>query len=204
MSIPSFYSNLLKEFCTSLLGNDKYIGQVIEFGTATGDSTEQINILLQQTRKITTIDGFIGLPKTNKPLPQGANWEEGNINYDVSVATNRLEKYNNITIIKSLTSDLKHPNHYEISKVAGVNIDTDLYEGAFEGLKFIDKCDWKQIIVRFDDWGALPHLIEEEIAQHEQAAFYDFIKETKYDFKFLNNCNDGSPYHPQMLLEITR
>jgi hypothetical protein len=78
--------------------------------------------------------------------------------------------------------ELKTPEEYGISELAAANFDFDLYEGTLDGLHFIDKANWKTILLRFDDWGAYDFQIAEEVDKHEKAAFYDWIKETGYTY----------------------
>jgi len=37
-------------------------------------------------------------------------------------------------------------------------------------------------VLRFDDWGCYSHQVAAEVDEHEKAAFYDWIRETKYEF----------------------
>ena len=61
-------------------------------------------------------------------------------------------------------------------------MDLDLYEGTVDGLKFINKCDWERIVIRFDDWGLVGIGIKSDVDEHEKAAFYEWISETKYKY----------------------
>jgi len=41
----------------------------------------------------------------------------------------------------------------------------------------------EKIAIRFDDWGYYPRFqIASEIDEHEKAAFYDWIRETGYEY----------------------
>ncbi len=61
-----------------------------------------------------------------------------------------------------------------------------------DALRFVDKCKWKKILFRFDDWGAYKFQIEEEVDRHEKAAFYDWINETGYSFEEYKNYTNQS------------
>lgn len=201
----SKHSNIIDKFCFELMRNKNFVGQIVEFGTATGDSTEKMNAIFEGQKKITTFDGFVGFPKTNKVVPKNSGWFEGNCYFNEDIAKNRFKYNSNIHVVKCLTSELKDPSYYGISQVAGVNMDLDLYEGTLDGLNFIDKCDWNCLLVRFDDWGALVqnNQIPEEFAEHEQAAFYDFINKTKYKYKFYEEYTSLS-FGLQKIIEIQR
>lgn len=195
---------LINEFVAQINIDPSFDGDVLEFGTGSGRSTSRIASMFKNG-KIHTFDGFVGLPKTNKVIPMGTDWYEGNLKFDEKETRDRLKPFKNVTVHKCMTFDLKEPNHYNINKISGVNIDVDLYEGTLDSLNFMDKCDWKCVLVRFDDWGFYRGTtqIESEVAEHEKAAFYDFINEKKYDFIFyekLNNFVDNR----QVLVKISR
>lgn len=185
-------SNLLNEFCNEL-NQLNLVGNVLEFGTGSGRSTEQI-VNQIPNRKIITFDGFQGLPKTNKIVPKNTPWGEGQLKFNEDETRARLSKYSNIHIHKCMTYELKNPEFYSINLIAGVNIDLDLYEGTMDALHFCDKCNWQKLLLRFDDWGAYPHQNKHEVSEHEEAAFNDFIHETKYSytiFEHYKNLSNG-------------
>ena len=53
----------------------------------------------------------------------------------------------------------------------------------------VSKMDWKDILVRFDDWGANQFQIQKEYDEHEQAAFYEFVKANNYSYKIYDHFN---------------
>ena len=53
--------------------------------------------------------------------------------------------------------------------------------------KFINKCDWNQIYMRFDDW----HGHEPDYDQHERLACKEWLEEKKYKYELLRNGNHG-------------
>jgi hypothetical protein len=170
----------MKAFCYEIQHSPIYVGDILEFGTGSGDSTEKINTFLKQSRKIITFDGFKGLPKTNKVVPKNTEWQEGKFFFDEKAVREKLKQYENIVVIQSMTWDLKKPADYGIQKIAAVNMDLDLYEGTVDALKFVDQCEWTHLLIRFDDWGSYSFQIPEEVEQHEKAAFFEYIEEKKY------------------------
>ena len=66
-------------------------------------------------------------------------------------------------------------------------MDMDLYESTVDGLNFIEKCEWDEIILRFDDWGASPGRDAAQVAQHEQAAFNEWIERTGHTYAIDSN-----------------
>lgn len=172
----------MKAFC-DFINNCTETGSVLEFGTGGGGSTKKIAEGISKDRQIYTFDGFVGLPKTKKIIPKGTRWQEGSYCYNENDTRKLLSPYKNVIITKVMTFNLKSPADYGISSIVGANIDVDLYEGTLDGLRFIGKCDWKKIAIRFDDWGYYPGVqVASEIDEHEKAAFYDWIRETKYEY----------------------
>jgi hypothetical protein len=198
-------STLINEFLNEINNNkNKFIGDLLEFGTGSGSSTKSIAENLKDV-KIFTFDGFVGLPKTNKVVPRGTPWNEGDLKFDETQTRQLLKEFENVIITKTMTWDLKSPNDYGIKQISSVNIDLDLYEGTLDALYFMDKCEWTNILVRFDDWGYYKdtNQIKEEVEEHEKAAFFDFINDKKYNFTFYENYNVLSEYK-QVIVEINR
>ena len=140
-------SDLIQEF-TLYLESDEDInkGAVLEFGTGSGRSTQRIASGTQKT--IYTFDGFAGLPKTEKGVPTGTGWDEGALFFDEAETRKLLEPYKHVNVYKCMTFDLKEPIEYGITKISGVNIDVDLYEGTIDALRFANKCEWTALIER--------------------------------------------------------
>lgn len=184
-------SILIYEFCNLIQNDKELIGDILEFGTGSANSTD---IIANNTsdKKIFTFDGFVGLPKTEKGIPQGTGWEEGNLKFSYDNAVSILSKYEKVKIVKCMSWELNHPSDYNINEISSVNFDFDLYEGTLDALRFVDKCKWKKILFRFDDWGAYKFQIAEEVDRHEKAAFYDWINETGYSFEEYKNYTNQS------------
>jgi hypothetical protein len=198
-------STLIYEFLNEINANkNKFIGDCLEFGTGSGGSTKVIAENLGDI-KIFTFDGFAGLPKTNKVVPRGTPWNEGDLKFDEASTRGLLSPFNNVIVEKTMTWELKEPNQYGINKICAVNMDLDLYEGTLDALYFMDKCDWTNILLRFDDWGYYVNTtqIKEEVEEHEKAAFFDFINEKKYNYTFYENYNVLSDYK-QVIVEVNR
>lgn len=198
-------STLIYEFLNEINANkDKFIGDCLEFGTGSGSSAKIIAENLGDV-KIFTFDGFVGLPKTNKVVPRGTPWNEGDLKFDEASTRGLLSPFKNVIVEKTMTWELKEPNQYGINKISAVNMDLDLYEGTLDALYFMDKCEWTNILLRFDDWGYYVNTtqIKEEVEEHEKAAFFDFINEKKYNYTFYENYNVLSDYK-QVIVEVNR
>jgi hypothetical protein len=165
-------------------------GDVIEFGTFTGNSTKTLSSMFPD-KTIFTIDHFQGLEKTEKNVPKGSDWIErafaldnplyehiANVPKSIDELKKRFEGHDNIKMIISDVHKLTVPSDYGISKIAICNLDVDIYEPAVSSLEFLTKCEWSEVFIRFDDW----HGGESEYDQHERLAFTEWIE--KYNYKF--------------------
>ena len=110
-------------------------------------------------RRIHGFDHFEGLEKTSQPTPDYGGWfggefEVGGSDYQQSYerVIDDLSQFDNIGLVVEDVHKLKDPDEYEISKIAAVHIDVDIYEPTVSCFKFIDKCEWNKIYIRFDDW----------------------------------------------------
>jgi|688.fasta_scaffold101367_6 hypothetical protein len=198
-------STLINEFLNEINNNkNKFVGDLLEFGTGSGSSTKTIAENLKDV-KIFTFDGFVGLPKTKKVVPKGTPWNEGDLKFNESQTRELLKEFENVFITKTMTWELKPPSDYGIKEISSVNIDLDLYEGTLDALYFMDKCEWTNVLVRFDDWGYYKNTsqIKEEVEEHEKAAFFDFVNDKKYNYTFYENYNILSEYK-QVIVEINR
>ena len=70
-----------------------------------------------------------------------------------------------------------------IGKICAVHIDVDIYEPTVSSLKFVDKCEWNKIYMRFDDW----HGHEPDYDSHERLACKEWIEKNNYTFELLRN-----------------
>ena len=173
--------SLLREFCELINHSNEY-GDILEFGTGGGGSTDLIANKVDKSRKIFTFDGFQGLPDTMKIIPQGTGWVKGAYFYNEDETRKSLERHLNVIIGKTMTWELKTPSEYGIDKIVGVNIDLDLYEGTLDALRFVDKCSWNKLYLRFDDWGCYSFQIAAEVDEHEKTAFFEWVAENNYEF----------------------
>jgi hypothetical protein len=193
---------LLREFC-ELINQNNEPGDILEFGTGGGGSSDLIANKVDKSRKIFTFDGFQGLPETTKVIPQGTGWVKGAYFYDEEETRNSLKQHPNIIIEKTMTWELKTPSEYGIDKIVGVNLDLDLYEGTLDALRFMDKCSWNKLYLRFDDWGCYSFQVATEVDDHEKAAFFDWIKETNYQFEIDENLLNQAEGR-QSIITVTR
>ena len=59
----------------------------------------------------------------------------------------------------------------------------DIYEPTVSSLNFVDKCEWDEIYMRFDDW----HGHEPDYDQHERLACKEWIDRNGYGVNVMRN-----------------
>lgn len=176
--------NLSKEFVKECKSRSE--GTILEFGTATGDSAVFLSENCKKNDRIITIDGFEGLPSSEKDIPD--NWVVGAFKGDGGhKAKKRLAKYENISVIHSWINELKSPIAYNVGTVIAANIDVDIYESTVDSLSWLDRCDWlnDEVIIRFDDWdspvgGRVTEDVKRRIELHNKLAYSEFLDRTGY------------------------
>lgn len=195
---------LLEQFVDLVNKDTACIGDMLEFGTGHGHSTE---VLAKHFSKgnIYTFDGFRGLPKTNKVIPKGTGWHEGALQSNEANTRSRLQMFENVFVHRCMTWELKSPKEYGITEVSCVNLDLDLYEGTVDALAFLDRCAWSTVYLRFDDWGFYRNTsqVESEVDEHEKAAFYEFVADRKYEYKLFTELNSLTD-NRQAIIKVMR
>lgn len=201
----------LLEFVMLIDLNSHIRGDILEFGTGSGKSAKYISEILKDRcpdKKIFTFDGFCGLPKTEKVIPDNTDWQEGNLFFDEQETRNILKENDNVFIHKTMINEIESLENYGVRHILAVNMDLDLYEGTRDALELIDKCKWDKIILRFDDWGAYSHQNKEQVAQHEQAAFFEYVEDKGHDWVFFDSATRSATktnnHSPQTIVVLVR
>jgi len=180
--------NLNKEFLDNCKKHGN--GTILEFGTFSGYSAKWIAERWKTSNgKLITIDGWKGLPKSEKTLPSNGVWKEGAFTGNKAKVEKDLSIFENVEMIDSWINQLDVPKKYNVGAVIGANIDVDIYESTMDSLLWLDKCDWlnNEVIIRFDDWDhpGTPQF-RNEVAQHNKLAWADFLSKTGYKSTKLN------------------
>ena len=164
-------------------------GDILEFGVACGGTIRDI-AFINPNKSIHGFDHFQGLEQTNQYIPDYAGWHEGafklggpEYRQTYEMVVDDLSQFDNIGLIVEDVHKLEDPSEYEISKISAVHIDVDIYEPTVSALKFVDKCEWNEIYMRFDDW----HGHEPDYDNHERLACKEWIEKNGYTFKLLRN-----------------
>ena len=92
-------------------------------------------------------------------------------------------QFPNITLVVQDIHELNEPSDYGITKISAVHIDVDIYEPTVSSLNFVDKCEWDEIYMRFDDW----HGHEPDYDQHERLACKEWIDRNGYGVNVMRN-----------------
>lgn len=159
-------------------------GTILEFGTFSGYSARWLAERWSPSNgKIITIDGWKGLPKSEKILPSNGVWKEGAFTGNKEKVAKDLSIFENVKMVDSWINKLEEPSKYGVGVVVGANIDVDIYESTIDSLTWLDKCEWlnNEVIVRFDDWDHPgTEAFRNEVAQHNKLAWSDFINKSGY------------------------
>ena len=171
-------------------------GDVLEFGVASAQTTIEI-AKHNPDRKLFAYDHFLGLEESSKPLPSHAGWHEGafrvgdpdypHIPNTIAGVFKKLEPYPNVSLFVEDVHELKDPSEYGIGKIVAVNVDVDIYEPTVSCLKFLDKCEWDKLYIRFDDW----HGHDPQFDHHERLAAKEWLERTGYNYDIPENGHVG-------------
>ena len=181
---PNTDSCTLETLCT-IIENYNLVGDVLEFGTCTCQSSIQLATSLPE-KTIFTIDHF-----QQGSFALGA-WNAGGEEFPRTIeeAKQKLSIRPNITLVLSDIHKLTEPADYNIGKIAICNVDVDIYEPTVSSLEFLSKCEWSEVFIRFDDW----HGGEPDYDQHERLAFTEWIEKYNYKFDITHGGNIGGVY----------
>lgn len=199
---PEFDNNIswdIKYF-SEAVRDSKNEGAVLEFGVCTGTSICDIAAIIPN-RKIIGFDHFKGLEQTKQPHPPV--WKAGAFRINdpdlvgwaptsIEQVLNKTARYPHIEVFIEDIHKLKDPICYNITKIAGVHIDVDIYEPTVSALNFIDKCQWNQLIIRFDDWHG--HRSEHGFDFHERLACREWLTKNNYQFSIPYNGSCGGVF----------
>lgn len=171
-------------------------GDMIEFGVASAQTTIEM-AKYNPNRKLFAFDHFLGLEESTKPLPNHAGWHEGafrvgdpdypHIPNTIEGVFKKLEPYPNVNLFVEDVHELKDPSEYGIGKIAAVNVDVDIYEPTVSCLKWLDKCEWDKLYIRFDDW----HGHDPQFDHHERLAAKEWLERTGYNYDIPENGHVG-------------
>ena len=168
---------------------DNTKGDILEFGVACAGTIRDI-APINHEKGVYGFDHFKGLEQTQQSTPDYAGWHKGafKLEGDEYKQTYRevvedCSEFPNITLIVKDVHELEDPSAYGITTISAVHIDVDIYEPTVSSLKFVDKCEWDEIYMRFDDW----HGHEPDYDAHERQACREWIDKNGYDVKVLRN-----------------
>ncbi len=168
---------------------DNSKGDILEFGVACAGTIRDI-APINYEKTVYGFDHFKGLEQTKQETPDYAGWHQGAFKLEGDEYKQSYEEvvedcsqFPNITLIVKDVHCLDEPHEYGIKKISAVHIDVDIYEPTVSSLAFVDKCEWDEIYMRFDDW----HGHEPDYDHHERKACKEWIDKNGYDVKVLRN-----------------
>ena len=168
---------------------DNTKGDVLEFGVACAGTIRDI-APINGNKIIYGFDHFEGLEQTKQEIPDYAGWYKGAFRLEGSEYRQTYDRviedcaqFSNITLIVKDIHELDEPSAYGITKISAVHIDVDIYEPTVSSLNFVDKCEWDEIYMRFDDW----HGHEPDYDLHERLACKEWIDKNNYGVNVMRN-----------------
>ena len=168
---------------------DNTKGDVLEFGVACAGTIRDI-APINGNKTIYGFDHFKGLEQTKQETPDYAGWYKGAFRLEGSEYRQTYDRviedcaqFPNITLVVQDIHELNEPSDYGITKISAVHIDVDIYEPTVSSLNFVDKCEWDEIYMRFDDW----HGHEPDYDQHERLACKEWIDRNGYGVNVMRN-----------------
>ena len=168
---------------------DNTKGDVLEFGVACAGTIRDISPI-NASKTVYGFDHFKGLEQTKQETPDYAGWYKGAFRLEGSEYRQTYDRviedcaqFSNITLIVKDIHELDEPSVYGITKISAVHIDVDIYEPTVSSLNFVDKCEWDEIYMRFDDW----HGHEPDYDQHERLACKEWIDRNGYGVNVMRN-----------------
>ena len=168
---------------------DSTKGDILEFGVACAGTIRDI-APINGTKTVYGFDHFKGLEQTKQETPDYAGWYKGAFRLEGSEYRQTYDRviedcaqFANITLIVKDIHELDEPSDYGITKISAVHIDVDIYEPTVSSLNFVDKCEWDEIYMRFDDW----HGHEPDYDLHERLACKEWIDRNGYGVNVMRN-----------------
>ena len=169
--------------------SDSTKGDILEFGVACAGTIRDI-APINSDKTIYGFDHFKGLEQTKQETPDYAGWYKGAFRLEGSEYRQTYDRvledcaqFPNITLVVQDIHELNQPSDYGITKISAVHIDVDIYEPTVSSLNFVDKCEWDEIYMRFDDW----HGHEPDYDQHERLACKEWIDRNGYGVNVMRN-----------------
>lgn len=150
---------------------------VLEFGVAGGGTISQIRETLSDEFLIYGFDSFFGLPE---------DWIGTRLKKGEFSTNGEVPKINGVEFFKGWFVETI-PEYKKIAEpIALIHIDCDLYSSTIDILYGLRDYIVEGTILVFDEWYYNAFDIEQN-RQHEQKAFYEWVKEFDIKYELLNN-----------------
>ena len=146
---------------------------VLEFGVYSGNTVTQLKNLLKNEYEIFGFDSFEGLPEdwVGTPLTIGF--------FNLNGQTPSID---GVTFFKGWFVDTI-PEYKKIAKpIALLHIDCDLYSSTIDVLYGLKEFIVPGTVIVFDEWYYNFNDVEEN-RQHEQKAFYEWVKDFNINYE---------------------
>jgi hypothetical protein len=185
------------EYAVSLIDRSEAqtMKHVLEFGVYTGNSIFNIRRNLDPSFKVFGFDTFEGLPEDwkNTPCTKGFFSTNGVI-----------PTIHGVKFFKGLFSDTIPEYKKEVSDIALIHIDCDLYSSTKDVLYGLNDYIKPNTILAFDEWFYASTDGNRFNADHEQKCFYEWVNDKNRKFEFVEYTDTCPLSHERKIVRITQ
>lgn len=167
---------------------------VLEFGVYNGGSISLIRSHLDPSFKVFGFDTFTGLPE---------DWGNTVCKKGFFTTNGEVPHIPGIKFFKGLFSDTIPLYKKEVSDIALLHVDCDLYSSTKDVLYGLNDFIKPGTIIAFDEWVYCSADGYQFNADHEQKCFKEWVLYFKREYEFVD-FNDGTPQaHEKKIVKIT-
>jgi len=166
--------NRTLEKAVSLINSD--YSHVLEFGVWKGSTIKQLRDSLPNTFKLYGFDSFEGLPE---------DWVGTICGKGFFTTEGQIPVIEGVEFFKGWFNDTIHQYKKIAQPISLLHVDCDLYSSTITVLYELREFIMPGTIIVFDEW-YYNHSDIEANRQHEQKAFYEWVKEFNIDYQLLD------------------
>jgi hypothetical protein len=170
-----------------------HFDHVLEFGVCRGASIKIIKEELDRKKEkynIFGFDSFIGLPE---------DWVGTGLKKGYFSTDGKIPNIDGIKFFKGWFKDTI-PEYLKIAKdIALLHVDCDVYSSTIDVLYGVQDFVVEGTIIVFDDWF---YNHDPKYNDGNQKAFYEWIKDFKRDYRFIDFPGHGNPGVEHKILEV--
>jgi hypothetical protein len=153
---------------------------VLEFGVQKGRSIKKLRNLFDNTYKVFGFDSFKGLPK---------DWVGTKAKKGACSTNGTIPSINGVIFYKGLFVDTILQYIEVAESISLLHIDCDLYSSTKNVLWGLKNYIKEGTVLVFDEW-YYNHKDTEENRQHEQKAFYEWVKQFNVKYELIGKIEE--------------